>query len=128
MIRGKQTTLNRLRQAAASAPEDLIGLEEEIQSCQADLAKHREEASESHAYFVEVTATCATRWKRIAALEDKSNLNEDESEELAGLKSKFEIVLSANYEMSKLVPFWASHPSLAAHIIYRSCHTISLVL
>jgi len=35
-----------LKQAAASALEDLAGLEDELQSCQADLAKHREEANE----------------------------------------------------------------------------------
>ena len=37
----KQTTLNRLRQAAASAPEDLARLEDEIRSCQANLAKQK---------------------------------------------------------------------------------------
>jgi len=45
--------------------------------------------------------TCTIQWKRIAELEAKSNLNEDEIDESAGLKSKFDLVLSADYQMSK---------------------------
>jgi len=104
-----------LKQATASAPVDLAGLEDEIQSCQADLAKHREEANASHTYFVTATKTCTIQWKRIAELEAKSNLNEDEIDESAGLKSKFDLVLSADYQMSKLVLFWSQSPWL--HIL-----------
>jgi len=64
--------------------------------------------------------TCTIQWKRIAELEAKSNLNEDEIDESAGLKSKFDLVLSADYQMSKLVPFWGQSPQHGC-TYYRNC-------
>lgn len=46
-IRGKQTTLNRLQQAAASLPRDLERLEEEIKALKQSLENHRREAKKS---------------------------------------------------------------------------------
>ena len=72
-------------------------------------------ANASHTYFVTATKTCTIQWTRIAELEAKSNLNEDEIDASAGLKSKFDLVLSADYQMSKLVPIWGQSPGL--HIL-----------
>jgi len=65
-------------------------------------------ANASHTYFVTATKTCTIQWTRIAELEAKSNLNEDEIDELAGLKSKFDLVLSVDYQMSKMLPYWGN--------------------
>ena len=128
-IRGKQTTLNRLKQAAASTPEDLFALEDEIQSCQATQAKHREEACESHAYFMECTKKCSTQWKRITELETKSSLADDEIQELASLKKRFELLVSADYQMSKLIPFWgqSSQPGSTYYLQKLSHDVFGLV-
>ena len=95
-IRSKQTTLNRLIQAAASTPEELKELESELPSCKDNLEKHREEANKSHDYFVEVTQKCTTQFKRIAELEAKETLDSDESEELSVLKLRFDLVISVD--------------------------------
>ena len=109
-IRSKQTTLNRLIQAAASTPEELKELESELSSCKDNLEKHREEANKSHDYFVEVTQKCTTQFKRIAELETKETLDSDESEELSVLKLRFDLVISVDYQMSKLLPHWGDSP------------------
>ena len=110
MIRSKQTTLNRLIQAAASTTEELKQLEDEISSCKDNLEKHRMEANKSHEYFVEATQKCTAQFKRIAELEAKETLDSDESEELSVLKLRFDLVISVDYQMSKLLPQWGESP------------------
>ena len=70
-IKSKQTTLNRLKAAATSTPEEIKELEDKIKTCQQEHAHHRDLANKSHAYFVEVSQKCETEWKRIAELEAK---------------------------------------------------------
>lgn len=105
-IKGKQTALNRLQQAAASSAEDLQQLDEEIKALRQALEIHKCEAQESHEYYTEVTKRCNSKLQRIHELEAKSNLEQDEEEELEVLKRSFNLVLSVDYQMSKLVPYW----------------------
>ena len=49
---------------------------------------------------------CTTKWDTILELEAKSNLEQDEEEELDVLKNSFSLALSVNYQMLKLVPYW----------------------
>ena len=105
-IKSTQTTLNRLRQNAASTPEEIKQLEEEIKACQLQHERHREEANKSHDYFVEVSEKCATDWKRILELQSKPNLDLDETEELSALRLRFTLVVCVDYQMSKLLPSW----------------------
>ena len=70
-IEAKQTTINRLRQAAASEPEELKRLEDEVRQ---SLEKHREEG------LYEVTESCTKKWKQIEELKqlkESSTLDED---------------------------------------------------
>jgi len=52
-----------------------------------------------------MTHKCAQQWKEITELESAERLP-DNSERLKELKSVFTLVLSADYQMSKLLPFW----------------------
>ena len=58
---------------------------------------------------MEVTASCTKDLKRIQELEADPTLMEGE-EELAVLKRKFVLVVSADYQMAKLVPYWGLSP------------------
>ena len=56
-------------------------------------------------------------WGRILELEAKSNLEQDEEEELEELdvlKNSFSLVLSVDYQMSKLVPYWGQSAQLGS--------------
>ena len=64
-VRAKQTTLNRLQQAAASLPEDLKWLEDEIKAIRQSLEIHRKEAEESHQYYTQIAKKCCEKWERI---------------------------------------------------------------
>ena len=109
-VRAKQTTLNRLQQAAASLPEDLQRLEDEIKAIRQSLEIHRKESDESHNYYTEITKKCSEKWKRIIELEGKTGMTADECDELAILHNSFTVVIPADYQMSKLVPNWGQTP------------------
>ena len=64
-----------------------------------DLQCHRQIADDSHKHFMVVTKKCSAE---ISELEEKLSLNDDERERLAVLKHRFNLVVSADYQMSKL--------------------------
>ena len=109
-IKAKQTTMNRLQQASVSLPEDLQKLMDEITALKQTLEIHRQEAQESHHYYVEITKKCSTKWNRILELQAKLTLDEDEQDELEVLKRSFSLVLAVDYQMAKLVPYWGHSP------------------
>ena len=75
------------------------------------LERHRQEAAGAHKYFMDVTKKCSKEWAEIVELEGKlPDLTGDEEEKLAVMKHKFNLVLSADYQMGKLVPSWGQSP------------------
>ena len=109
-IKAKQTTLNRLQQAASSLPQDLERLDEEIKALQQSLENHRKEAEKSHDYYTDIVKKRSLKWKRIMELEQRSDLSANEQEELDVLHNSFNLVLAADYQMAKLVPYWGQSP------------------
>ena len=67
---------------------------------------HCQEAQKSHEYYTEVCTRCAREWKEITSLDEKPDLSEEEAQILESLKNKFNVVVSADYQMRKLVPYW----------------------
>lgn len=61
---------------------------------------------EHHAYNVEVTKQCSSEWAEITSLEQKATLTNEETVHLNGLKKRFNLVLSAEFQMCQLVPYW----------------------
>ena len=53
---------------------------------------------------------CTKQWNEIHELENKPALSESECEYLSTRKHTFTLTLSADYQMSKLVPFWGFSP------------------
>ena len=106
-IHAKQTTLNRRRQTGDATVEEQQFIESEIRKCEALLENHRDQARLSHEYYIEVTRRCKQEMEKITALEENSEANETE---LTTLKNKFTLTVSADYQMSKLIPFWGLSP------------------
>ena len=106
-IYSKQTTINRLLRSADASPELLKELEDEMDVIRKDLGVHCKEAQDSHAYHIEVIDCCVKDWEKIS---DLSGSVLEDSEELTTLKRTFTLVISADYQMSKLIPNWGSSP------------------
>ena len=109
-IRAKQTTLNRILQTGSSSEEDVESLKEEIKSLQSALEEHKTIALRSHQSHQETTKRCCEQWQSIQSMEALPSLTDDQMEELDKLKQKFTLTLSADYQMSKLVPSWGLSP------------------
>lgn len=105
-IHAKQTTINRLLQSTNADLDEVKRLEDEVTALKQTLENHRKEAQESHKYYTEVIARCSSEWKEIAKLEEKSTLSEEEKVRLGYLKNSFNLVVAADYQMCKLVPYW----------------------
>ena len=105
-VHAKQTTINRLRQASNSEPDEIKKLEDELATLKEAHENHRQKAQKAHQYYTDTTASCALEWKKIKDLEEKATRTEDEEKELTSLKHKFKLVLAADYQQCKLVPFW----------------------
>ena len=68
-INAKQTTINRLKQASNS---EIKKLEAELVDVKEEQERHRQRAQKAHEYYVHETASCASRWKQINKLEEKT--------------------------------------------------------
>ena len=88
-----------LRQASNSEPDEIKTLETELAGLRKEQESHREMAQKSHQHYVKATTECKE-------LEEKTTLSDDEKETLAVAKQGFILVLCADYQQCKLVPFW----------------------
>ena len=83
---------------------------ESVENLQLDLEAHKLTSQKSYKYYIEMVNRCATQWKRIAGLQGKESLSDEEEEEHSRLQEVFSLTLSADYQMSKLVPSWDMSP------------------
>ena len=105
-IHAKQTTINRLLQSSNADPDEVKRLEDEVVAVKQTLENHRQEAQVSHKYYTEVISSCNSQWKEMEELKEKSTLSVEEKVRLGTLKNSFNLVLAADYQMCKLVPYW----------------------
>lgn len=105
-IHGKQTTVNRLLQSCTADSEEVKKIDEEITSLKHDLENHRQQAEKAHTYHVDVTKRCKAEWEEMEKLEAKSILSDSEKQRFAVLRNGFNLVISADYQMAKIVPYW----------------------
>ena len=110
LLRSKQTVLNRIRQTGPADADQQSEIESEITKISLDLEIHHERAKKSHDYYKDITGRCNKDWEIIRELETKENRNEQEHQKLENLHHNFTLVLSADYQMQKLVPYWGFSP------------------
>ena len=74
------------------------------------LQEHKDTARESLQYYKEIKEKCCEQWKEIITLDSKSDRSSAEDEQLRQLKHCLTLVISADYQMQKLVPYWGFSP------------------
>ena len=90
--------------------EEITQLEDNKKAKNALLEDHLDQAKESLKYYREMREKCATQWKEILKLEQLPSLSSVQRDELQHLKNTFTLVLSADYQMNKLLPYWGRSP------------------
>ena len=110
LLRSKQTILNRIRQTGSADGSQQHQLESDIAQISSVLEAHHELSRKSHEYYKDITSRCHEDWETICVLESKEIRNPEENEKLENLYHNFTLVLSADYQMQKLVPYWGLSP------------------
>ena len=103
------TTLKRKRQSGSVTEEEQRKIGQDINTAEEELATCREHASKARGYYNEMTARCKEQWVKIEQL-SRAESTPSINSELNVLKHSFTWTLSADYQMSKLVPHWGSSP------------------
>ena len=103
-------SLSRLHEGGSSSEEEQKQLESDIAALQQEMETHREHALKSHESYIAALAWCNQNWKEITDLEAKDSKTDEEEEKLVQLKQCYTAVISADYQMSKLVPYWGLSP------------------
>lgn len=98
--------MNRLQQGAQASSEDLDKLSEELKQLQDQHEDHKTIAQEGHTYHLDLLKRCSEQWDKITSLAQKEMLTKEEEQTLCDLKNQFTVVLCADHQMAKLVPYW----------------------
>ena len=101
----KQATKRRLHESGSATSSEIEAVETEIEDLDRNLSSHKTEASNARAFYNSMTARCSKEWERIVEL-SATDRTPVQDEELEGAKHNFTLVLSADYQQSKLIPHW----------------------
>ena len=104
-IQSSEMRLKRLLQSGSSSSTEIKAVETEKEHLQLLLDTHKEEASDSHRCHSEAVKRCKETWEKITELEGT-----EDSDELQHLKESFVLVICADYQQSKLIPYWGNSP------------------
>ena len=122
-----QTTLNRIRQTGSADEKEQKKVEATIARLTSDSVMHHDNARKSHDYYTATKKRCKEEWTEIESLEAKHVRTEQEEHTLQRLKHNFTAVLSADYQMQKLVPYWGRSPQPGAtYYLQKLCHMMFL--
>ncbi len=96
-----------------------------MKQAETTLAEHKQEAQEALEHYNFTTEKYKCDWKAIVELASKDDLNAASQARLQALQESFTLVLSAHYQMTKLIPFWGAtaQPAMTYHM-RKVCHDL----
>ena len=105
-----QQVLKRLQQSGSATQIQLQELEDEKEAKSAELADHKKDASKAQEFHRETLEKCKKEWEKIQELEamPAASRSTEQNKTLDKKKQVFSLVLSADYQQAKLVPYWGS--------------------
>lgn len=86
----------------------------------------QEKAQKTLEHYHFTIEKCKEDWKTIVDLSSQGELNRASRSELDRLQKSFVLVLSADYQMTKLIPHWGYSDQPVFLITYTKFHMISL--
>ena len=102
----QQAILKRLSQSGSATEKDLRDVQAKIDANEDTLRTHKEEATAAREYYSEMTQKCSDGWKEISQLSQERSPSPEVVSQLTVAQHKFTLVLSADYQQSKLIPHW----------------------
>ena len=107
-INRHNTILQRLRQSGNSSDAQLHENEVLLDQAKNNLAAHKLRAQKALEHYKFTIEQCEKNWKAILELISKDTLDVAEEKELERRQASFMLVLSADYQMTKLIPHWGN--------------------
>ena len=100
----------RLMQSGSASQVQIQQLLDEIDDKGAQLADHKKVASKAQEFYHYTIEKCQNDWKQIQELEGitATSRSSEQSDMLDRKKRAFTLVLSADYQQAKLIPYWGS--------------------
>ena len=100
--------IKRLFQSGSTSSDEIKEHEKGVTDIEKELKDNKNSATESQQFYRETVSKCCQTWGVIERLLAKSSLSTEEEEELALMKRTFTLVISADYQQFKLIPYWGS--------------------
>jgi hypothetical protein len=100
----QQAILKRLLQSGSAQEQEVKDVEAKIKVSEEELHTHREDASTARDYNNLMTTKCKEEWEEITALSMEQDPSEETVSKLTVAKHTFTLVLSADFQQSKLTP------------------------
>lgn len=130
-----QAILNRSLQSGSSSKVDIVELMDKKKDLDDKLKIHRDVATKSREQYNATIASSRKCWEEITTLSNLRERTQSESDRLALLKHTFTLTVSADYQQSKLVPYWGrtEQPGLTYYLFderigpKNTDHTISFL-
>ena len=86
---------------------------------------HKEKATAAREYHTEMMKKCKDDWKEICQLTEQEHTSPAVVQQLAVARHKFTLVLSADYQQSKLIPYWGkSEQAGSTYYLQKVSHDI----
>ena len=120
-----QAILNRNHQSGSATEDDIKSLEEKKRLLDTELAVHKEAAGKSRDHYNAIIKKTSEDWREITRLSSITSPTTIERDKLSDLKHTFKLTLSADYQQSKLVPYWGrSEQPGSTYYLQKVAHDI----
>ena len=100
--------LKRLMQSGSASEAVCCEIQKKKEKLTTSLNYHKAKAQHSHVAYNDAIKRCQETWTKMLELEQMPD--SDSNEELLRFKEQFVLVLCADYQQSKLIPYWGSSP------------------
>ena len=100
--------IKRLRQSGSASADEIQSHEQTVGEIEQGLKEHKLAATDAQTFYRETTAKCSEIWKNIETLMAKTLISAEEEQGLASKKRAFTLIVSADYQQSKLIPSWGN--------------------
>lgn len=118
-ISRSQQVIKRLRQSGSANADQIQQLEEEAQCAKTELTEHKKDATKAQDFHRDTIKKCRNDWHVINELESMESRDEEQEAELTVKKNLFTLVLSADYQQAKLIPYWGFSAQPASTYYYQ---------
>ncbi len=124
-ISRNQQVIKRLQQSGSANPDQIQQLEDEVQCAKTELTEHKKDATKAQEFHRDAIKKCKNDWEAINELESMESRDEDQDAELAAKKNVFTLVLSADYQQAKLIPYWGfSAQPASTYYFQKASHDV----